>query len=519
MHIIHKMRSDRQMIGYGAYKRKRRANGRIRGRGGYLGDMWTKYRKYIPRGIGALAGGILGNASGGWNTGADLSKAIGWGKYQLAGAKHQMGGNSVVGNQLTGSGKPITVNTSDDETGDIYISHKEFVGNVKASGTIPESGNILSDFTSTNYAINCGLTNSFPWLSQIAQNFTMYELQGLIYEYRPTSGEFGAAGTNALGKVVMATQYDPDAPAFLSSIAMENYDYANSAKPSQHMLHGVETAKRQGATNMLYIRTGATERDKIFTDIGNFQISTEGIPLSGIAGSVSQAIVGELWVTYRVKLSRAQLTGSYLGNNIPFDMHQGEFNNALTQGYFNGITFKNANTNGPYFSAPIAGQLTAKKTNTIQSSWVQDNTILTPLPENADPSKKFWLIFPPEIIQGTYQITISAESLLGTTDLYVTDWRPDPATMQNCSLIDNGGDVPGDWYIDAPQNTSGAPMSATYLKASLTFFIQILASGTKTAKVPFVSNSGQQILSMAPGGCYWTTYVQQIPNNAVLKIT
>lgn len=510
------MRGDRQMFGYGAYKRKRKTTGRIRGRGGYIGDLWNKYRKYIPRGIGAVAGGLLGDASKGWNTGADLSKAIGWGKYQLAGQHHQVGNSSVVGNQLTGTGKPITVNSSDDETGDIYISHKEFVGNVKASAQIPASGNILSDFTSTNYAINCGLTNSFPWLSQIAQNFTMYELQGLIYEYRPTSGEFGAAGTNALGKIVMATQYDPDAQPFLSSISMENYDYANSAKPSQHMLHGVETAKRQGATNMLYIRTGATERDKIFTDIGNFQISTEGIPLSGIPGSTTSAIVGELWVTYRVKLSRAQLTGSYLGNNIPFDMHEGQYNATLTEGMLNGITFRNAATDGPYYSTPVTGQMSAKKTNTIQAQWIQDNAIITPPPATPDPTRRLWLVFPPEIIQGTYKITIALEDLTSTSTLYKTDLRPDPATMQNCTLVDAGGNVPGDWYIDAPAATTGA---ATYVKGCLTFFIQILATGTKQARVPIISNSGQQIHTMAPAGCWWTTYVIQVPNNAILPIT
>jgi len=50
---------------------------------------------------------------------------------------------------------------------------------------------------------------------------------------------------------------------------------------------------------MSYVRTGPTDRDKLFTDIGTLQVITEGLPNAGQ--------VGELWVSYNVKLSRAQL--------------------------------------------------------------------------------------------------------------------------------------------------------------------------------------------------------------------
>ena len=160
--------------------------------------------------------------------------------------------------------------------------------------------------------------NTFPFLSQIAQNFVMYEFQGLIFEYRPTSGESGASN-NSLGKVIMATSYDPDAPNFVNAVQMENYDYAMSTKPSCGQLHGVETANHQQFANMQYIRTGASTRDKIFTDVGTFQLATEGVPL----GSSTSLIIGELWVTYRVKLSRANIYGSYLCLNSATDIHFG----------------------------------------------------------------------------------------------------------------------------------------------------------------------------------------------------
>jgi len=218
----------------------------------------------------------------------------------------------AVDNQLiSGGNAPISVNASDDLTGDITFSHTEFVMNITATTT---------NFENRELAINPGLSSTFPFLSQLAANFTMYDLQGLIFEYRPTSGELGA-NSNALGKVIMATNYDPDAPAFTTSRIMENYDYATATKPSLVARHGVETANGQQALEMMYIRQGEVTRDKIFTDLGKFQIATEGLPNTGQ--------VGELWVTYTCRLSRSRIntegtksayyTFSGVGNNSPLN--------------------------------------------------------------------------------------------------------------------------------------------------------------------------------------------------------
>jgi hypothetical protein len=196
-------------------------------------------------------------------------------------------GGAVDNQLISGGNPPISVNTSGDLTGDICFNHTEFLANVVVAGPT---------FANTSYAVNPGLQDSFPFLSQIARNFTLYEFEGLIFEFKPTSGEFGS-GSNMLGKVIMATNYDPDAVPFTNSRDMENYDYAISNKPSLTARHGVETAPQQQALRMQYIRTGATSRDKIFTDLGLFQIATEGIPFAGN--------VGELWVTYKVRLSRS----------------------------------------------------------------------------------------------------------------------------------------------------------------------------------------------------------------------
>ena len=255
---------------------------------GYTGrGSYAKIARGALMGLGAIRGGVRGFRSA-------RQRFSGRGAYEGDEVEAPSGGNMygpVQENQLIGGDNPpISVNTMGNETGDITFAHTEFVQNVVS----PTSG-----FTNTTFGINPGLLSTFPFLAQLAQYFTLYEFEGLIFQFKPTSGEFGN-GSNQLGKVIMATNYDPDAAPFTSSQAMENYDYAVASKPSLTVDHGVETAPQQQALRMNYIRSGDTTRDKIFTDIGLFQLATEGIPFDGI--------IGELWVTYKVKLSRAQIS-------------------------------------------------------------------------------------------------------------------------------------------------------------------------------------------------------------------
>lgn len=389
------------------------------------------YKSFLAAGSRA-AGGWLGRYAGnfvgagdmgssfGTNLGARFSKWAGWGRYKR---KNYRGrgdyGGAAGGNQIMGGSvdTPITVNASDDLSGDIFLSHREFLGNVTTSGTATNQ----SPFTITEYPINVGLTTSFPWLSQIAQNFTMYDLIGCIYEFKPTSGELGATGSNALGKVVMATQYDPDAPAFTSTVQMENYDYSNACKPSECMIHGVETAPSQRATQMLYVRTGPSVKDKTFTDIGVFQIATEGLPLSnGITANI-----GELWVTYRVRLSRAQLHGSLLGLNCSQDTLVGARGSSAT---IFGDTAAHVTTNLPTsFNQPE--RLTfgaAKKTNTI-GCFIQSGS-----------TNAFILGFPVNIVSGVYLILVESR----TAAAGALPMNP-PTALTNLKLVKSEGFMDG----------------------------------------------------------------------------
>lgn len=276
-------------------KRMRRALN-FRGEGDY--EAFKPWLKYGSRAVGAGLAAVPAFMTGGWGkaiealpegweAGARFSKSVGWGDYSTPMITNQI----MNGGTNASSDTPVMLNHMGDLSGDIILQHREFISNVTVSGTALEQ---------KQYELNPGLKETFPFLSQIANNFELYKFEGLAFQFVP---HYGEGEDSILGKVIMVTNYDPDARDFRTSQEMQNYDYACTAKPSLGQVHGVETDSTKRATEQLYVRSGDVARDKVFTDIGKFTIATEGIPKPGN--------IGELWVTYKIRLSRAHLNDIY----------------------------------------------------------------------------------------------------------------------------------------------------------------------------------------------------------------
>lgn len=236
----------------------------------------------------------------GWNAGAQLSKAIGWGDYAgPSGGDVEMNDLFMPRNQ-----RLISIDNTNNR-GDFVFTHTEFIQNVVVDA--PGAG--YTPFQVQSFGLNPGLEGTFPFLSQLATNFELYQFIGLAFQYKPSYGE---GGSNQLGKVLMCTNYDADSMPFTNSQAMANYQWCTPMKPSVGGLHGVETAppdKPQGP--LMYVRRDADtpgqapagQKPRIETDLGRLNIATEGIP-STAAGPIP---IGELWVSYTIRLSRASL--------------------------------------------------------------------------------------------------------------------------------------------------------------------------------------------------------------------
>lgn len=275
------------------------------------------------RALGAIGGGIVGMVTGGpsgalrgamtgLNVGGTISKAIGWGDYACP--TDGVVTNSLIhaGGGAASSSRPVVVEDAlvnpSVNADEFVFSRNEFVRNITVTATA--AGN--TPFTMTSLALNPGLETVFPWLSAVAQNFTYWKPLGIIFHFKPTTSDYGATGANQLGNVYAACNYDPEAIPFLTSQQMLNYAGSNSCKPSEHMMFGVECDPSKRSVEELYVRATANppgpapsgQKGKTFTDLGLFQIATEGIPVSA-AGTF---VIGQLFVRYKIKLSQPSIT-------------------------------------------------------------------------------------------------------------------------------------------------------------------------------------------------------------------
>jgi hypothetical protein len=240
----------------------------------------------IGSSIGSLVSPAAGVVAGG--VGGVIDRIMGRGSYK------------VKRNTVLQGGPPVF-----KDTGHVFFSNREYLGDISST----------TAFSNTAFSINPGISSTFPILSSIAQNFEMYDMHGLVFEFKSTSADALNSTNTALGTVIMATSYDSIDANFTTKQQMDNYEFATSSRPSDSMLHAVECSPKLEALSKRYVRSGGvpTGADSRFYDVGTFQIAT--------VGSQAAAVVGELWVSYHVELMHPKLgptsTAFYSASTAP----------------------------------------------------------------------------------------------------------------------------------------------------------------------------------------------------------
>jgi hypothetical protein len=293
--------------------------------------------------LGSYAGNKFGNSSTGKKVGQNLaariSRLIGSGDYTT---------NSVAANSLMKGGSTTNALASFGSTsGGVRIQHREYISDVYA-------GAINSFAIIETLPVNPGLSSTFQYLAQIAQNFEEYIFHGLVFEFVSTTSPYLSGG--AMGSIVMSMEYDSALAAFTSKPQMENSDFAISARPDTSILYGIEC--KDQPLNGRYVRGSGTLTNQPvnLTDIGTMYIGNQNTTIT--AGTS----LGELWVTYDVELRKPHIaparwgfytnTGTSTANTQLIilskgtEVAQGSLTGAYTSG---GITyFPNANLGDTY---------------------------------------------------------------------------------------------------------------------------------------------------------------------------
>jgi len=290
-----------------------------------------------PQSIGAQLGDLAEKGVRGF-----AKSFFGVGDYTLK-------SNSLVPGGGATSSKVQIIPAGDRETRIIY---REYLGDVYTHPTVAGSFNIAG------YSLNPGLLATCPWLAPIAQQYEQWTPNGIVFEFRSTSSEY--VSTQALGSVIMATEYDSLDTAFANKQEMLNAAYSNEAKPSERIVHGVECDPRDNPNRIFYVRagpvpSGGSVRDY---DLGTFYVATQG-------GATANLNLGSLYIHYDITLRKEQLFNGLTAKGVLYAL------------YTNTTSYTNANplTNLTYRSGynnllTLSGTTITFPTYTSGARWV-----------------------------------------------------------------------------------------------------------------------------------------------------
>jgi hypothetical protein len=231
--------------------------------------------------IGRTLGNFINQGDLGALAGSSLAKYFGHGDYKVK--SNSLIGAPATGAKFQGDGKRGT-----------RITEREYLGDILA-GTLDGSATV---FDSSVYDLNPTDSATFPWLSRLAHLYDQWEPNGIVFEFVSTSSEYNGS-SQALGALIMATDYDPYDAAYTSKQSMENADYSCSTKPANGLLHGIECDPRERPTPLLYTSTN-NGAPLTSTSLGRFQVATQGCSVSGVS-------LGELWISYDITFYKKQL--------------------------------------------------------------------------------------------------------------------------------------------------------------------------------------------------------------------
>jgi len=262
--------------------RQRRVGGRVYRPMGAPVFRPAGRRQATRGGLGFMkrAGNFLRGARNVVRDGLGAASAIG----QIMGS----GDYSIKSNTLLSSGGPPAFGSI--KSG-FRIRHREYITDINSSIA----------FATQVLALNPGLSTTFPWLSQVANQFETYKFHGVVFYLNSTSATAVSSTNTALGVWGIVTQYDPTDDAFVNKQQCENYQGAQACVPSGSLIHGIECAPQTNPLDMYYVRAGAppTGEDLKFYDIGTTQIFTQG--------SQASSNIGELWISYDIEFFKPKI--------------------------------------------------------------------------------------------------------------------------------------------------------------------------------------------------------------------
>ena len=291
--------------------------------------------------------------------------------------------------------------------GDTIVERREYVRDIYANNntytnTTPPAATAINYLIQEVLPINPGLPTSFPWLSQIAANYTMYEFHILEYEFESSCTEIGASTNGQVGDVGLCTNYNVNACPYNDKEDFLQAYGAVSAKVTDDFTHVVNCVERVEVPKARFTRKLKLNprQDGNDYDLGRLNIALMNIP----SGTFNQ-LLGKLYVNYKVILKKPMLQSSHgksvlqdtyvsCNSSIPTAYPMGNTTTGLLRGFYNNIGTQVAAT-GPnevsiYFPPYVNGNFeitfntcilgnVASLNSTTNSGYIQPTVVSGPI--------------------------------------------------------------------------------------------------------------------------------------------
>jgi len=269
------------------------------------------------------------------------------------------------------------------------ITHREYITDVVSSTAANTALTLNTNLFA--FPIQPASSITFPWLSTIAAGFQEYRLLGMVFEFKSTCGSAVSSTNNAMGSVLMSTQYRAGAPVFANKMQMDNEQYSTDVVPWTNSCHFIECAPHLSPLTTLYTRTGPVTNESIeLFDIGTLYLATTGQQQSSV-------VLGELWCSYQVELLKPQLpkgSGSAGPAILTAHFTSNTYSNAFP---INGLTLDSGSNIALDGVGPTSFTLSANQFNTqsilyISAVWIGTSVTSSIVPfttSNATPHYEF----------------------------------------------------------------------------------------------------------------------------------
>jgi len=192
-----------------------------------------------------------------------------------------VGGYNINSNTVLASPVPSMHSTLDKG---LRITHHEFVCDISSAVA----------FTNLQFSVNPGISQTFPWLSQISRAFQKYEVNGLVFFLKSNSATALNSTNTALGSVIGAMQYNVYDAAPANKTAMLALAGSSENKPSDSNIYPLECA-----SDMVMYRTKLIRSSAVSDDLQKYDAATFNL---AAVGSQAAAVIGSLYVSYDITL-------------------------------------------------------------------------------------------------------------------------------------------------------------------------------------------------------------------------